>query len=109
MFFHQTTSVFAICTFFCIFLISCSKATDKTSFEEVLATKSLERADEFFMNYPESAFKDRLVNEIINWCKEGANEELVRQAIEVIPENHPQYKELVSYYEKRFGPPEGLR
>jgi len=82
---------------------SCGKPADQKAYEEVVGTMSMEKAKAFFDNYSHSAYRDKLVNDIIEWCKEEKTEGCYRLAIEVLPKDHPRYKEIVSYYEQHFG------
>jgi hypothetical protein len=64
--------------------------------------QSMEKAKRFFDNYPQSQYRDKLVNEIIDWCKHEETEEGYKLALEALPKNHLRYKEVVAYYEKHF-------
>jgi hypothetical protein len=81
---------------------SCSKPPDQKAYEEIVATMSMEKAKRFFDNYPQSQYRDKLVNEIIDWCKHEETEEGYKLALEALPKNHLRYKEVVAYYEKHF-------
>lgn len=86
-----------------VFISSCSKPPDQKAYEEVVATMSLEKAKRFFDNYPQSQYRDRLVNEIIDWCKHEETEGCYKMILDTLPKDHPRYKEVVAYYEKHFG------
>jgi len=85
-----------------LLISSCDKPADQKAYEEIIATKSMEKAKRFFNNYPQSRYKDKLVNEIIEWCKQEGTESCYMMAIEVLPRDHPRHKELITYYEKHF-------
>jgi len=85
-----------------LYLSSCGKPAEQKAYEEIVATKSMEKTKIFFDNYPQSQYKDKLINEIAEWCKQESTESSYRLAIEVLPKDHPRHKELVKYYEKNF-------
>ena len=86
--------------FICIFIFH--KPSDQKAYNEVIATMSMEKAKHFFYDYPDSRFRDILVNQIIEWCKQEKTEECYRIILEIIPTDHMRYKELLSYYNERF-------
>jgi len=85
-----------------MFFLSCGKPSDQKTYEEVVATMSMEKAKKFFTDYPQSQYRERLVNEIMEWCRYEETEEGYRLAIDALPEDHPRFKEFVAYYEKHF-------
>jgi len=85
------------------FVSSCNKLNDKKEYEETIATMSMEKAKRFFDNYPESQYRDKLANEIIGWCNQEETEVCYKMLIDVLPKNHPRYKEVVDYCETHFG------
>jgi hypothetical protein len=85
-----------------LFLSSCGKLADQKAYEDIIATKSMEKAKRFFDSYPQSQYKDKLVNEIAEWCREEGTESCYRMAIEVLPKDHSRHRELVIYYEKHL-------
>jgi len=86
-----------------LLISSCGKPADQKAYEEIVATMSMEKAKRFFDTYQQSGYRDKAVNEIMEWCKQEENESCYKLAIEVIPKNHPRYEELIFYYEKHFG------
>jgi hypothetical protein len=84
-------------------LSGCSKSPDQKAYEEIVATMSMEKAKKFFDNYPQSPYRDKLVNEMIEWSKNEETESGFRIIMEALPKDHPRYKEVVANYEKRFG------
>lgn len=85
------------------FISSCSKPSDEKVYKEIVTTMSMEKAKRFFDNYPESQYRDRLVNEIIGWCKHEDTEECYKMILDALPKDHTRYKEVIVYYEKYFG------
>ena len=85
-----------------LLISSCGKPEDQKAYEEIVATKSMEKAKKFFDNYPQNRYTDKLINEIAEWCRQEGSESGYRLAIEVLPKDHPRYKELVTHYEKHF-------
>ena len=83
-------------------LSSCAKPPDQKAYEEIVATMSMEKAKNFFDTYLQSRYRDKLFNEIIEWCKQEETESCYRLAIEVLPKDHIRHKEIVAYYEKHF-------
>lgn len=82
---------------------SCGKPADQKMYEEVIATMSAEKAKKFFNNFPQSKYRDRLVNEMIGWCKEEKTKECYELILEALPKEHPGYGEMISYYQEHFG------
>ncbi len=83
-------------------LSNCGKPSDQKAYEEVLGTMSMEKARIFFDKYPKSQYRDKLINEIVAWCKKEDTESSYKIAIEALPKDHPRYKELVNHFEERF-------
>jgi hypothetical protein len=87
-----------------IALASCSgKPADQKMYEEIIATMSAEKAKKFFYSFPQSPYRDRLVNEMIDWCKEEKTKECYKLILEALPKEHPKYGATVSYYQGQFG------
>jgi hypothetical protein len=80
----------------------CTQLPDQKAYEEVVATMSMEKARKFFHDYSQSRYRDKLINEIIEWCKEEGTENCYRMAIDVLPKEDSRRKELITYYEKHF-------
>jgi hypothetical protein len=85
----------AVINIFCI-------SSDKNSFEEVLSTMSLDKARSFFINHPNSPYKDELVKELIKWCDQENTKECYEMILSVIPENHVCYQGLLNGYKQNF-------
>lgn len=88
--------------FLLIYILVFYKPSDQKAYNEVIATMSMEKAKHFFYDYPDSRFKDILVNQIVEWCQQEKNEECYKIILETIPKDHVKYKELSSYYNEQF-------
>jgi len=84
------------------FVLRDGKPSDQQAYEEVVATMSMKKAKRFFDEYPHSEFRDKLIGEIIGWCKKEETEECYRMILDAIPKDHVRYREVSSYYEKQY-------
>lgn len=89
-------------TIIIVFFSSCSKSSEQKAYDEVIAAMSAEKAKQFFKNYPQSKFRDRLVDEIMGWCKQDETVGCYKMILDAIPKEHPMHKEVSAYYEKHF-------
>jgi len=102
---NTTYSILPSCVAIILLLIFISiyyKTSDFKAYEDVIATMSMEKANNFFTEYPNSSYKDRLVNEIIEWCKQQRTEECYRMILTAIPKDHIRYNELLLYYKTYY-------
>lgn len=83
-------------------VFNCGKPPDQKAYEEILATMSMEKAKRFFVNYPESPYKDKLIHEMIVWCQQENTEESYKMVIDALPKDHPRYNEIMVFYQKHF-------
>ena len=95
-------AIFIIVLVGLFFILRDGKPSDQQAYEEVVATMSMEKAKRFFDEYPHSEFRDKLIGEIIGWCKREETEECYRMILDAIPKDHIQYSEVSSYYEKHY-------
>jgi len=86
-----------------LFISNCDKPSDQKAYDEIHATMSMEKAKRFFDNYPESQYRDKLIDAMIAWCQQENTDECYKTVIGTLPKEHPQYSNIVTYYEKHFG------
>lgn len=86
-----------------LYALGCGKPSDQEAYEEVVATMSMERAKHFFSSYPQSPYRNRLADQIAEWCKREDTRECYRLILDVLPKDLARYQEVAAYYEKRFG------
>jgi len=87
----------------CLVFAACGKSPDRRAYDDVVATMSLHKAEQFFERFPQSPCRDRLVDDIIGWCRREGTAECYEMALGVIPKDHPGYEAAVSDYSRRFG------
>jgi hypothetical protein len=86
------------------FVAGCGKPPDQKAYEEIVATMSMEKAKSFFDKYPQSPYRDKLADEIMNWCEQEAITAVCyKMILDTLPKGQPRYKEAAAYYEKHFG------
>lgn len=76
----------------------CGKPPDQKAYEEVISSMSLAKAKDFFNGYPRSAFRERLINDLIDWCKTEKTAQCYSMILEALPEDHPKSKEVANFY-----------
>ncbi len=87
----------------CMVLAACGKSPDRQAYDDVVATMSLHKAKRFLERFPRSPYRDRLVDDIIGWCRREGTPECWRMILDVVPADHPRYREVASEYNRRFG------
>lgn len=86
----------------CLILAACGKSPDRRAYDDVVTTMSLQKAKRYFEQYPGSPYRDRLVEDIIDWRGREGSEECSELILGVILEDHPRYREAVSDHERHF-------
>jgi hypothetical protein len=99
-FFRKIFLVIIIFLFSLMSLFYC-KQSDKHAYEEVLSTLSLQKAKQFFENYPESPYIDQLITRIMALCAKEDTKQCCSMVIEVIPLKHGRREEFKKLCEKQ--------
>ncbi len=88
---------------FCAILSACGKSPDRRAYDDAVATMSLQRARQFFERYPDSPYRDRLVDDVIGWCRREEAAECWKMIRDVVPADHPRYPEVAAECRRHFG------